>query len=106
METFTLVLLIVTILLAIAVIILAITKWKSWTESDRSALLSQMYALAKTVYDALKDGKLEAAEIKVLFNQVVGIIASIAGRHTDEVEEEFKDSNSTYTISASTNEQS
>lgn len=94
MDTVTIVLLIATVLLVIACITLAVTKWKSWSDSDKASVISQMYALAKTVFDALKDGKLEKAELSVLFNQVIGIIASIAGRHTDEVEKEFSGSES------------
>jgi len=104
METTTLILLIVTIVLAIACVVLAVLKWKDYSESDKASITSHLYGIAKTVFDALKDGKLEAGEIRVLFNAVVALIADIQGRHTDEVEAEFDklDQPTTYTIAQTT----
>jgi len=90
METATIILTVVTILLAIACILLIILRYKSFSVSEKNAVISGLYGIAKTVFDALKDGKLDAGEIRVLFNAVVALIAQLAGRHTDEVEEEFK----------------
>jgi len=90
MEPVTVILTVVTILLAITCILLIIFKYRSFSDSEKASAVSGLYGIAKTVYDALKDGKLESGEIKVLFNSVVALIAQVAGKHTDEVEEDFK----------------
>jgi len=90
METFTLVLLIMTCILLVSVIILAVTKWRSWSDSDKSSIAASLFALGKTIYAALKDGKLEEAELRGIFNQVTGILAAIVGVDNETIEARLK----------------
>ena len=89
MEPLTIVLIILCAVLACTAGYLVISRWKAWPDATRSAVVTALYALAKTVADAVKDAKLTTEELKGIFTQILAVIAAASGRTLDEVESEF-----------------
>lgn len=63
--------------------------WSGWTESTRQAVITQLYAVAKTLFDAAKDGQITAPELRNIFIAVISVIAAMRGTTLDTVEQEF-----------------
>ncbi|HJJ32461.1 MAG TPA: hypothetical protein O0X25_02430 [Methanocorpusculum sp.] len=92
MELITIVLTIACIALAVLCILLVILKWNAWSEDAKSGVISQLYGIGLTVYQALKnDGKIDGAELRAIFNHIVTAIAAITGLHTDVVEKQYSE---------------
>ena len=89
MELITILGLIVCIIAAALCIIYFILRWKSWSPSIQDAVITQLYAVAKTLWHALSDGKITPAELRQLFTAVLSVIAAMRGTTLDTVEQEF-----------------
>ena len=77
------------ILTCVGLLIYFIIGWGKWPESTRQAVITQLYAVAKTLWSATKDGVISQAELRSLFSAVIGVIAASRGVTLDEVEQEF-----------------
>lgn len=66
-----------------------IRSWAGWTDNTRQAVITQLYAVAKTLWLALSDGKITPAELRQLFTAVLSVIAAMRGTTLDTVEQEF-----------------
>lgn len=89
MELITILGLIVCIIAAALCIIYFILRWKSWSPSIQDAVITQLYAVAKTLWHALSDGSISPAELRQLFTAVLGVIAAARGVNLNTVEQEF-----------------
>ena len=89
MELITILGLIVCIIAAVLCIIYFILRWKSWSPSIQDAVITQLYAVAKTLWHALSDGSISPAELRQLFTAVLGVIAAARGVNLNTVEQEF-----------------
>ena len=66
-----------------------VRSWAGWTDNTRQAVITQLYAVAKTLWHALADGKITPAELRQLFTAVLSVIAAMRGTTLDTVEQEF-----------------
>ena len=89
MELITILGLIVCIIAAALCIIYFILRWKSWSPSIQDAVITQLYAVAKTLWHALADGSISPAELRQLFTAVISVIAAARGVNLNTVEQEF-----------------
>lgn len=97
MDAISIAILIATILLLIGVVALIVLILRNGGKLNISGAISALYALGKTLYDAVKDGKLESKEIEALWNQVCAVIAALRTEKdgtectSDAVMKEFKE---------------
>ena len=73
-----------TILLLIGVVVLIVLIVRNGGKLNISGAISALYALGKTVYDAMKDGKLEKSEIAAIWNDICAVIAALKTAETNE----------------------
>ena len=66
-----------------------VRSWAGWTDNTRQAVITQLYAVAKTLWHALADGSISPAELRQLFTAVLGVIAAARGVNLNTVEQEF-----------------
>lgn len=74
-----------------ACIFLFIRGWSTWTDNTRQAVITQLYAVAKTLFLALGDGQISPAELRSIFTAVLGVIAAMRETTLDTVVQEFPD---------------
>ena len=77
MDAVSIAILVATILLLAGVVVLIILLLRSGSNVNTSGAISSLYALGKTVFDAMKDGKLEKAEITAIWNDICAVIAAL-----------------------------
>lgn len=63
--------------------------WAGWTDTTRQAVITQLYAVAKTIFLALSDGQITGPELRNIFVAVLSVIAAMRGTTLDTVEQEF-----------------
>ena len=66
-----------------------VRSWAGWTDNTRQAVITQLYAVAKTLWHALADGSISPAELRQLFTAVISVIAAARGVNLNTVEQEF-----------------
>ena len=62
-------------------------------QKKQDAVVTQLYGLAEVIRYGIKDGKLDAAELRQIMASILSVIAALKGVRYDEVEKEFSDSN-------------
>ena len=87
---------ITTILLGLAIVCVAVVvlgyvavRWIGLSDTAKQATITQLYAVAKSLHDARADGKITNEELRVIFSEVLGIIAAMREVELDDVTNEF-----------------
>ena len=89
METLTIVLIIVCVVLLAAGIFLGVRYFKGLTDEQRTKFINACTKAVKTILAALADGKITAAELLQIAQALIAVIASFAGKPASEVAEEL-----------------
>lgn len=64
---------------------------KSLNPEKTDAIITQLYSLAKIIYNAIKnDGKIDATELQSIFEQIKVIIAIITKKEIQQIDDEFR----------------
>lgn len=87
---------ITTILLGLAIVCVAVVvlgyvavRWIGLSDTAKQATITQLYAVAKSLHDARADGKITNEELRVIFSEVLGVIAAMREVGLDDVANEF-----------------
>ena len=89
METLTIVLIVVCVVLLAAGIFLAVRYFKGLTDEQRTMFINACTKAVKTILAALADGKITAAELLQIAQALIAVIASFAGKSSEVVAEEL-----------------
>lgn len=89
METLTIVLIVVCVVLLAAGIFLGVRYFKGLTDEQRKMFINACTNAVKTILAALADGKITAAELLQIAQALIAVIASFAGKSASEVAEEL-----------------
>ena len=89
METLTIVLIIVCVVLLAAGIFLAVKYFKGLTDEQRTMFINACTKAVKTILAALADGKITAAELLQIAQALIAVIAAFAGKPASDVAEEL-----------------
>ena len=88
-DILTIVCLVLISIVGIALVAWFVYNWGTWSDNTRQAVITQMYAVAKTLWVAVADGKITPGETRQLFVSVLSVIAAMRGVTLNEVEQEF-----------------
>ena len=89
METLTIVLIVVCVVLLAAGIFLAVKYFKGLTDEQRTMFINACTKAVKTILAALADGKITAAELLQIAQALIAVIAAFAGKPASDVAEEL-----------------
>lgn len=85
MEPLTIVLLVLLAVAVAAIIFLMVKYFKTWDDATRQLVLDRLGETVEVVIAALKDGKIEQAELKQILESLIRVIAAIKGDYVSVV---------------------
>ena len=72
-----------------AIIFLMVKYFKTWDDATRQLVLDRLGETVEVVIAALKDGKIEQSELKLILESLIRVIAAIKGDYVSAISAKY-----------------